>query len=155
MPIFKALHILSMFTMVTLFIGPDLFYTAAIHARDVRALAWVHRTVHRFRIAYVALGALGLGVIFGLLTAATGGFDLLDGWLIAAYVLVALFVVNAQVFARRTDNLGERAVEADAGRLSAEDIVREMAASNPALILFAVNATIFGAIVLDMVLKPF
>jgi hypothetical protein len=154
-PIFKALHILSMFTLVTLFIGGDIYYALAVQARDVRALAWVHRTELRFRIAYVALGALGVGVIFGLLTAVTGGFDVLDRWLIAAYLLVAVFVVNAQIFARATVKLAEKAVEADAGQRPVEEVVAEMAANNPARILLLVNATIFGAIILDMVLKPF
>ena len=155
MLIFKALHILSMFTMVAIFIGGEIYYTLAIQARDVRALAWLYRNELRFRLVYVALGVLVAGVIFGLLTALTGGFDVLDGWLIAGYVLVALFFVNAQIFARATVKLAERAIEAEAGQRPEEEVVGEMAASNPALILFAVNATIFAALILDMVLKPF
>jgi uncharacterized membrane protein len=155
MLIFKALHILSMFTMVTIFSGGELFYALAIQGRDVRALAWLHRTEKRFGIAYVALGALVAGVIFGLLTAATGGLDFFDGWLIAAYLLVALFFVSSAIFARATIKLADKAVEADAGQRPIEEVVGEMAASNRALILFGVNATIFGAIIVDMVLKPF
>lgn len=155
MPIFKALHIVSMFTMVTIFSGGELYYALAIQARDVRALAWLHRTEKRFRIAFVGLGALVAGVIFGLLTAATGGLDFFDSWLIAAYLLVALFFVSGATFARATIKLADMAVEADAGQRPVEDVVREMAASNRALILLGVNATIFGAIILDMVLKPF
>ena len=155
MPIFKALHILSMFTMVTIFSGGELFYALAIQGRDVRALAWLHRTEKRFGIAFVALGALVAGVIFGLLTAATGGLDFFDGWLIAAYLLVALFFVSSAIFARATIKLADKAVEADAGQRPIEEVVAEMAASNRALILFGVNATIFGAIIVDMVLKPF
>ena len=155
MLIFKALHILSMFTMVTIFSGGELFYALAIHGRDVRALAWLHRTEKRFGIAFVALGALVAGVIFGLLTAATGGLDFFDGWLIAAYLLVALFFVSSAIFARATIKLADKAVEADAGQRPIEEVVAEMAASNRALILFGVNATIFGAIIVDMVLKPF
>ena len=155
MPIFKALHILSMFTMVTIFSGGELFYALAIQGRDVRALAWLHRTEKRFGIAFVALGALVAGVIFGLLTAATGGLDFFDGWLIAAYLLVALFFVSSAIFARATIKLADKAVEADAGQRPIEEVVSEMAASNRALILFGVNATIFGAIIVDMVLKPF
>ena len=110
MPIFKALHILSMFTMVAIFIGADIYYALAIQARNVRALAWVHRAETRFRLSFVALGALAAGIIFGLLAALTGGFDVLDGWLIVAYVLVAVFVVNAQIFARATVKLADKAV---------------------------------------------
>lgn len=66
MPIFKALHILSMFTMVTLFVGGEVYYAIAIQARNVRALAWLYRNELRFHLVRVALGALVAGVIFGL-----------------------------------------------------------------------------------------
>lgn len=155
MPIFKALHVLSMFTMVAIFIGGEIYYTLAIQARDVRALAWLYRNELRFRLVYVTLGVLVAGVIFGLLTAVTGGFDVLDGWLIAAYVLLALFFINAQIFARATVKLAEKAVEADEGHRPVEEVVGEMAASNPARTLLVVNAIIFALLILDMVLKPF
>jgi uncharacterized membrane protein len=155
MPIFKALHILSMFTMVTLFSGGELYYAFAIQTRNVRGLAWLHRTEIRYRLSFVALGALIAGVIFGLLTAVTGGFDVLDGWLIAAYLLVALFFVNSVIFARAVLKLAEEAIEADEGQRPVEEVVGKMAAGNSARILLVVNATIFGAIILDMVLKPF
>ncbi len=94
MLIFKALHILSMFTMVAIFLGGEFFYTAAYWRRDVHALAWVHRTGVQTRVPIVGLAALLVGVVFGLLTAATGGFDFFKGWLIAAYVLVVAFLLN-------------------------------------------------------------
>ena len=155
MPIFMALHILSMFTMVTLFSGGELFYVLAIRGRDVRALAWLHRTAHRTRFPFIALGALVAGVAFGLLAAATGGLDFFEGWLIAAYLLVALFFVNAVVVGREVIRLADKAVEADAGQRPVEEVVREMAATNRATLLFAVNVALFAAIILDMVLKPF
>jgi uncharacterized membrane protein len=155
MPIFLAFHILSMFTMVTLFSGGEFFYVLAIRQRDVHALAWLHRTAHRTRFPFVAIGALVAGVAFGLLTAATGGFDFLDGWLIAAYLLVALFFVNATVIGKDVIQLADKAVEADAGQRPVEEVAREMAATNRATLLFVVNVAIFAAIILDMVLKPF
>jgi len=156
MPIFMALHILSMFTMVTLFSGGELFYLFAIRERDVRALAWLHRTAERTRLGYVALGALVAGVAFGLLTAATGGLDFFDGWLLAAYLLVALFFVYAIMNGRGMIRLAEKAVEADAGRRPVEEVVGEVAAAtNRITLLFAGNVAIFAAIILDMVLKPF
>ena len=153
MPIFLALHILSMFTMVTLFIGGELFFALAIRGRDVHALAWLHR--RRIPLGIAAFGALLAGVAFGLLTAATGGLDFFDGWLIAAYLLIVLFFVNGAVNERAVSQLGERAVEAEAGLRPVEEVVREMATTNRAVLLFVVNATIFALIILDMVLKPF
>jgi hypothetical protein len=152
--IFKALHILSMFTMVTIFIGGEVLVAFAIWRRDVRALATLERLETQSRLPYVGLGALFAGIAFGLLTAATGGLDFFKGWLIAAYVLVALFFVNIAVLGRGVVRLMEEAVEADAGQRSVEDVARDMAASREFLFL-AVNVAIFAAIILDMVLKPF
>jgi uncharacterized membrane protein len=150
-----ALHILSMVTMITLFSGGELFYVLATRGRDVRALAWLHRTAKQTRFPIVALGALVAGVAFGLLTAATGGLDFVDGWLIAAYVLVALFFVNATLVGGDVIRLADKAVEADAGQRAVDEVVGEMAATNRATQLFVVNVAIFAAIIVDMVLKPF
>jgi len=155
MLVFKALHILSMVTMVTLFSGGELYYFLAIRARNVGALAWLHGTERQVRLAIAAGGALLAGVAFGLLTVATGGFDFFDGWLIAAYVLVGLFVVNSALFARGVVSIGDHAVEAEAGQRSVEEVVSEMASTRGPLLLFAFNATIFALIIADMVLKPF
>jgi len=50
--------------------------------------------------------------------------------------------------------LCDKAIEAEAGRRPVEDVVRDMAASS-AVFFFPVNAAIFAAIIVDMVLKPF
>jgi hypothetical protein len=153
MPILMALHILSMFAMVTVFSGGELFYALAIRRRDVHALAWLHGL--RKPLGIAAFGALVAGVAFGLLTAATGGLDFFEGWLIAAYLLIALFFVNGAVNERVVRRLGEKAVEAEAGQRSVEEVVSEMAATNRPTLLFVINVAIFAAIILDMVLKPF
>jgi uncharacterized membrane protein len=150
----KALHVLSMVTMVTAFIGVEIFYAAAIWRRDVRALAFVHRTVEKIGVGFVALGALAAGVVFGLLAAADGGFDFVAGWLIAAYVLIAAFLVNASLIGAKVVEAGKAAIEADEGRRPIEDVARDLVA-NRGVILVVINIVIFGAVILDMVLKPF
>jgi uncharacterized membrane protein len=155
MLIFKALHILSMVSMVVLFSGGELYYLLATRSGNVRALAWLHGTERRIGLAFFALGALLSGIVFGLLTAVTGGFDVLDGWLIAAYVLIGLFFVNSFIFATRVVRIGDHAVEAEEGKRPVEEVVAEMAATRSGVALFVINAAIFGAIILDMVLKPF
>jgi uncharacterized membrane protein len=154
MPIFKVLHILSMFAMVTTQIGGELVYASAISRRDVRALASVHRVLQASRIGIASIVALASGVVFGLLTAATGGFDFLGGWLIAAYLLVAVFLVTGSRLATKLVKLGDDAVEAEAGGRPAEDVIRDMIASR-ALLWFAVDAALVVVIIVDMVLKPF
>jgi len=153
MLIFKTLHILSMVTMVSTFIGCEIFYAAAIWRRDDHLLATVHRIVERTGAGIIAILALAAGVVFGLLTAATGGFDYLAGWLIAAYVLIAAFFVNAIL-------IGEKVVTRAKMVIAAEDEGRAVEASgelppNRGVALIGINALIFAAIIADMVLKPF
>ena len=154
MLIFKLLHILSMVIMVTTFIGGEFFYAVAIKRRDVHALAFVQRAVRQGRLAILGLIALVAGIVFGLLTAATGGIDFFAGWLIAAYVLVAAIFVNTALFGERLIKLADEAIEADAGQRPADEVVQKMAAA-PATLFLAIMATILAAIIADMVLKPF
>jgi hypothetical protein len=154
MLIFKALHILSMFAMVTIEIGAEFLYAFAISRRDVRALATIHRILEQSRAGIASVVALVSGVVFGLLAAATGGLDFFDGWLIAAYVLIGVFAVTTTRALKTFLPLGAKAVEAEAGQRPAEEVVHDMAASR-ALVWFALDAVVVVAIIADMVLKPF
>lgn len=155
MLIFKALHILLMFSVVTMEIGAEFLYAFAISRRDVRGLATIHRILEQVRLGPISITVFVAGVAFGLLTIATGGLDFLDGWLIAAYVLVAVILVTGGfLWPRRLLPLGAKAVEAEAGERPVEDVVRDMGASRAGL-WFALMATLFVLIILDMVLKPF
>jgi hypothetical protein len=106
------------------------------------------------RAGPASIAALVSGVVFGLLTAGTGGFDFLDGWLIAAYVLLIGLIVTTTVFLRPALRLGRAAVEAEEGQGASEDVVREMAAHRTVL-WFAIDVAVVVAFVVDMVLKPF
>ena len=155
MDIFKALHILSMFAMVATEIGAEFLFAFTISRRDVRGLATVHRILEQARIGPIGIGLLVAGIVFGLLTAATGGLDFFAGWLIAAYVLVvAILVIAGRLWPKVLLPLGVKAVEAEAGQRPAEEVARDMAASR-AVMWFGVMVTIFVLIILDMVLKPF
>lgn len=153
MLIFKLLHIASMFAAVTFLVGEQFLISRAIWRRDVRALAAFHRLIGVRPVLGVSL--FMAGIVFGLLTAATGGLDFLAGWLIAAYVLVAaLLAFNASPWVQRLPKLGAMAVEADAGERPSDEVVDGMAASHAGL-LFAINAVLFVALITDMVVKPF
>src|SRR6266704_802584 len=109
-----------MFMMVAVGVGGYSLY----------ALAAIHRTLARGRlVANVSALALLAGVVFGLLTALTAGFDFLAGWLINAYVLVAAFAIYADWFGRRLARLGDAAVDAEDGRRPSDEVMREVAAS--------------------------
>ena len=155
MLIFKALHILSMFSVVAIEIGAEFLYVFTISRRDVPALASVHRIVGQARLGPISIALFISGIVFGLLTALTGAFDFLAGWLIAAYVLVvAILVGGSRLWPKEYLPLGDKAVEAEAGQRPVEDVVSAMVASR-AVRWFAVMGTLFVLIILDMVLKPF
>lgn len=154
MLIWKALHIVSMFTMVAGFIGVEVFYAAAMRSRDVHKVAWVQRTLEKTGFGPLALIALVAGIVFGLLTAATGGFDLAGNWLIVAYVLVGLFLVNAVLVGKPVVDAGKAAIEAEEGHRSADEVLATLPV-NRAVFLLLANGVIFVAIILDMTLKPF
>ena len=154
MLIFKALHILSMFSAVTMEIAAEFLFVYTIARRDVRGLATIHRILERIRLGNVSIAVFVSGIVFGLLTALTGGFDFLAGWLIAAYVLVAMIMVGASIlWPRILLPIGVKAVEADEGKRPLEDVVRELAASRVVRFHIAM-VTLFVLIILDMVLKP-
>ena len=154
MLLWKTLHILSMVTMVTVFIGAEIFYAAAMWRRDVHALAWVQRTLEQTGAGIIAIVGLALGVVFGLLTAATGGFDFTAGWLIVAYLLVAAFLVNAAVIGEKVVRAGKAAIETEESGRPLDEVAPAIAA-NRGVILVAINAVLFTAIIVDMVVKPF
>jgi hypothetical protein len=153
--IFKALHIMSMFAAVTFLVGEAVLYAMAIWRRDVAGLAAVRRLVGGRPV----LGAsfLVAGILFGLLNALTGGFDVFDGWLIAAYLLiVALFVVNGSPWVQRLPRLGAEAIEAEAGQRPFDEVVAAMTTMRAVIfVAVTVNVVLFAAIIADMVLKPF
>jgi len=154
MLLWKTLHILSMVTMMTMFIGAEVFYAGAIWRRDGRALAWVQRTVEGAGVGIIGMLGILAGIIFGLLTVATGGFDFAAGWLIVAYVLVVAFFINSFLLGMRLVDVAKMAVKAeDDGRVP--DEVLRAVPPNQGAVLLAVNATLFALIIIDMVVKPF
>jgi len=155
MLVFKLLHILSMVSAVTLLVGFEVFISLAIWRRDVHGMAAIFRLTRSPSPTVVGSALLLAGVVFGLLTAATGEFDFLDGWLIAAYLLVVVLILaNLSPPKKRVRQVAEEAVEAHEGRRPVEEVVGHMA-TVPVAVYFAMNVVLFAAIIADMVLKPF
>jgi uncharacterized membrane protein len=155
MLIFKVLHILSMFIAVTFLMGDAFFLALAFWRRDLRALATFQRLVGARPL--IGSSIFLLGIVFGLLTAATGDIDFFRGWLVAAYVLVAAaLLVNVTPFVQRMPKVAREALEVEAGGSSAEDVARRMSSVRTGfLVSVALNAAIFVALIVDMVVKPF
>ncbi len=154
MLVWKALHVASMFTMVAGFIGTEVFFAAAMRRRDVRATAFVQRTLEKTGFGALALLALLAGIVFGILAAANGGFDYAAGWLVGTYALIGVFIVNAVIAGEPVVKAGKAAIEADEGRASVEEVAAALPVGRATYIVLA-NAATFTAIILLMVLKPF
>ncbi len=90
MTIWKFLHIASMFTAVSIFVGQGMLSGAVARSGDVLAMRRVLAAEDRF--APIGGAFFVLGVVFGFVTAIVGEFDLTQTWLVIAYVL-ALFIL--------------------------------------------------------------
>ncbi len=140
------LHILTVFAVVVIHSGSQVLVLAAARAGQpaaVVAIAGMYARTGRF---VPPLGMLGL--LFGLGTALTGGFNLLAPWLLIAYGLFLLMVIYGGVKSHPfIVDLGE-AVRA--GRPGHEEML-----GRPLTVVVGVDALIIVAIIADMVLKPF
>lgn len=147
----KAIHILAMFVTVTAFVGGGIFFRLVMRSGDTRAIARAGTALN----TTVAAGGIAVGValVFGFLTALNGGMDLLQPWLVIAYVIViAITVIGTQ------EGKGYGAIAAAAaadgdGPPSAALLAR---IADGRLRAFTVaSVVLYGLVVLDMVVKPF
>ena len=88
---FLLLHIVTMFTVVALHSGPQILTLAAARTGQSTAVAGIASMYARTGRAVPPLGIAGL--LFGIATGLTGGFNLLAPWLLIAYGLFGLLVV--------------------------------------------------------------
>jgi uncharacterized membrane protein len=151
MVILKVVHIVSMFAGVTILVGGEWFYLRAMRRPDVPAMRAFARIYGR--LDRIGIGFLSLGVLFGLATAATGGFAFTAGWLVAAYVLVvALYVVGfaSTPFLLRVGRL----VEANSGDEPGPELAAAVRSPAP-VVTAVVSIVLYVAVIADMVIKPF
>ena len=82
---FKYLHVVTMFFAVALAVSGEIVVRRVAQSGDVRA---IRTTVGKVKplSGPIATGLFLAGVAFGIIAALTGQIDLLQPWLIAAYV---------------------------------------------------------------------
>jgi hypothetical protein len=150
MQVWTFLHITFMFASVAISLGWGWFATVAAWRRDLAGLRAYVRISSRTIALELVLALLGIG--FGFAAAIAGGLDLLQGWLVLAYVLVGVSLANNIVsgpFVERTKG----ALEADEGDQPGPEL--EALLSAPWLYVSSVVSTaIFVVIIWDMVVKP-
>jgi hypothetical protein len=151
MQVWVFLHIATMFVSVAAGEAGNWLVAIGVRRRDIGALRAFDRLSGPFDT--LSIGALVIGIAFGLVAAWTGGIDLTAGWLLAAYALVGLgFAVG--VLAQRYYTRLVMAVRAtEDGQIGPE--LEALLRSRVPLALAIWSPTLITLIVADMVLKPF
>lgn len=146
MQVWTFLHVTFMFASVAISLGWGWFATVAAWRRDLGALrAYVRMSART--VAHEAVLAL-LGVGFGFAAAIAGGLDLLQGWLVLAYVLVGVSLANNVVSGPIVDRT-KAALEVNEGDQPGQELKSILAAPWLYLSMLASTA-IFVAIIWDM-----
>jgi uncharacterized membrane protein len=151
MQYWKFLHIVSMFAGVTLLVGVSVFGERIISTRDVVAIrryASVYPPLERIGIA-----AVSLGVVFGFITAIVGPFDLTEGWLIAAYVLVVALFVLGPIEGRLYGAVAEAAESTEGDQPTPE--LATLIDDRGRRTLTLISVVLYVAVIFTMVTKPF
>lgn len=142
----KFLHISAMFAATSLAVGPIVVYYLVARSGDANAL----KTAMKFdeAIEQTAGGFYGLGILLGAAAALTGSLDLTAPWLLTAYALVVLLIVNNLYLSLRMRALRGVATTGNGAALAALSRGRAITASIAALALITL------ALVYTMVAKP-
>ena len=142
----KFLHVSAMFAATSLAVGPIVVYYLVARTGDAGAL----KTAMRFDEALepTAGGFYGLGILLGVAATLTGSLDLTAPWLLIAYALVVLLIVNNLYLSLRLRALKEVASSGNSASVGALSRARALTASIIGLGLITL------ALVYTMVAKP-
>ena len=142
----KFLHISAMFAATSLAVGPIVVYYLVARSGDANAL----KTAMKFDEALerTAGGFYGLGILLGAAAALSGSLDLTAPWLLTAYALVVLLIVNNLYLSLRMRALKEVASSGNSASLGALSRARALTVSILGLGLITL------ALVYTMVAKP-
>ena len=142
----KFLHISAMFAATSLAVGPIVVYYLVARTGDASAL----KTAMKFDEALerTAGGFYGLGILLGAAAALSGSLDLTAPWLLSAYALVVVLIVNNLYLSLRMRALKEVASSGNSASLGALSRARALTASIIGLGLITL------ALVYTMVAKP-
>jgi hypothetical protein len=151
MRVFIFLHILTMFTAVTISYGPQVLILQAASRRDAAALRGVA----------VAMGRLGalmgptylLGALFGVIAIFTNDFNPLAPWLLIAYGLFVLAMLNGALGTGAWLAKVARAAATSNGTLT--DELANLLADRGIRVLLTLDVLLVIVLIADMVLKPF
>jgi uncharacterized membrane protein len=150
--VWKFLHIASMFLAVSIFVGQGMLSGVVARSGDVAAVRRVMAAEERF--APIGGAAFVLGIVFGILAAITGDFDLTATWLLIAYALALFIVVNGATYHRRQSERLKAAADTGPEDGRSEQI-RAIAGAPITNVMNVIDALAWLAIIYVMVTKPF
>ncbi len=152
MTIWKFLHIAAMFAAVSIFVGQGMLSAGIARAGDVRAIRRTLAIEDRFVPAGGA--SFVLGIVFGVITALTGDFDLTAPWLLLSYgIVVAIFVVGIVYHSPRGKRLKALADSSPEDRPS--EALRAAIDAPSARVVTTIDGLLWLAVIFVMVVKPF
>jgi hypothetical protein len=129
-------------------IASDLYFQRVTASGSTEAVAKLGAAIRRR--GFVEAVIFEIAVVLGLLTAILGEFNLLVGWLLASYAVIAVIIVFALTYAARPFSAILEAAEAGDAQAMAR------AANAPARRLALATAIIlYGLLVFLMTVKPF
>ena len=149
---FKFLHIAVMFAAVGVSVGSEILLHSIARSGNVAVIRGAFELARPLNRLIPAL--FGLGVLFGLLTAWLGGYNLLAPWLLIAYVLFVIAAAMGAVIAAPWAEKVARAA-ADSGTDAPSDELVRIAHDRTARLAMLVSWVIIVAFIFDMVVKPF
>ena len=150
--ILKALHILSMFAVIGIYAGSEWVMDRLLVRGDVPALRGF---LNAYRPLVNAVPVIFIaGIVLGFATALVGGLDLLEPWLVIAYVLLIVdLALNVFLGLPWLSRL-EAGVEASGDGPPSPELVAVRDDPAGRLVYFGSTA-ILALIIVDMVVKPF
>lgn len=148
----KFLHILSMFGAVSLFLGGEAILGATTRSMDVRAIRRVARTTKITDNIGIVLFLVGVG--FGVGTAWVGDFDFFQPWLIIAYALAGLVVVEGFVYFEPHGARLRAAADQSPDEAPSEELARLINPRRETIIMVQ-DTLLWASIIFVMVVKPF
>jgi uncharacterized membrane protein len=149
--LWKFLHIAAMFAAVSIFVGQGMLEGAVARSGDVRALRRVLAAEDRFAPIGGVLFLLGIG--FGIAAAIAGNLDLAQAWLVIAYVLAAIILINAFAYHIPTANKLKALAAASADDEASADL-RAAIDAPIGTVMNVVDGVVWLALIFVMVAKP-
>jgi hypothetical protein len=150
--LWKFGHIAAMFAAVSIFVGQGMLEGAVARSGDVPALRRVLSAEDRF--APIGGGLFLLGIALGVVTALSGGLDLLEVWLVIGYVLAALILLNAFLYHIPTANR-LKALAAASPDDSPSPELRAAIDAPIGTLMIVFDSVVWLALIFVMVVKPF